>query len=80
MVERVEEDWKKLTGDLNITKEPSYAHHNGKPVVALWGMGFADRPITSQQSATLINFFGAHWREIPMPTPNGPAFTDRSTS
>ena len=57
IVERVEEDWKKLTTDPNITKEPSYVHHNGKPVVALWGMGFADRPITYEQSAALINFF-----------------------
>ena len=57
MVGRVEEDWKKLTSDPDITKEPSYVHHNGKPVVALWGTGFADRPITYEQSATLINFF-----------------------
>jgi len=57
IVERVEEDWKKLTTDLNITKEPFYVYHNGKPVVALWGMGFGDRPITYQQSAALINFF-----------------------
>ncbi len=57
MVEKVEEDWNRLSNDLNITKEPSYVHHNGKPVVAFWGMGFHDRPITYQQSASLIHFF-----------------------
>jgi hypothetical protein len=57
MVRRVQEDWKRLTSDLNITKEPSYVHHKGKPVVALWGMGFGDRAITYQQSAALIQFF-----------------------
>jgi hypothetical protein len=63
MVERVEEDWKRLTRNLNITNDPNYVYHKGKPVVGLWGMGVADRPISSQQSSTLINFF----RTLPQP-------------
>ena len=41
------EDWKFLVDSLNVTnqkKEKTYLHHNGKPLVAIWGVGFPDRP------------------------------------
>ena len=41
------EDWKYLVGQLKVTDQPgkkTYLHHNGKPVVAIWGIGFPDRP------------------------------------
>lgn len=41
------EDWKHLVDDLNVTNQAetkTYLHHNGKPVVAIWGVGFPDRP------------------------------------
>lgn len=40
-------DWKFLVDSLNITNQTgakTYLHHNGKPVVAIWGVGFPDRP------------------------------------
>jgi len=42
-VGRVIADWKHLTDDVGMTRDPRYIHHHGKPVVALWGIGFADR-------------------------------------
>lgn len=36
-------DWKKLRDKAHITEDPAYLHHNGKPVVSVWGVGFTDR-------------------------------------
>ena len=41
------EDWKFLVDELKVTNQTgakTYLHHNGKPVVAIWGVGFPDRP------------------------------------
>lgn len=41
------EDWKYLVDELKLTNPKgvnTYLHHNGKPVVAIWGVGFPDRP------------------------------------
>jgi len=31
-------DWKHLVDDLKITESPNYLHHNGLPVLSLWGV------------------------------------------
>ncbi|HKK63945.1 MAG TPA: glycoside hydrolase family 71/99-like protein [Bacteroidales bacterium] len=41
------EDWKMLVDKLKVTnqgEDQTYLHHNGKPLVAIWGVGFPDRP------------------------------------
>ncbi len=41
------EDWKMLVDQLKVTSQgegQTYLHHNGKPLVAIWGLGFPDRP------------------------------------
>ncbi|KAA6338497.1 hypothetical protein EZS27_013501 [termite gut metagenome] len=41
------EDWKFLVDQIKVTNQSgakTYLHHNGKPVVAIWGIGFPDRP------------------------------------
>lgn len=43
--ERVMNDWKNLVDSLRLTtrgNKQSYLYHNGKPLVALWGVGFND--------------------------------------
>ena len=36
------EDWKTLSKQMKIHEDPRYQHHNGKPVIAIWGIGFND--------------------------------------
>lgn len=41
------EDWKFLVDSLQVTNQKgakTYLFHNGKPLVAIWGIGFPDRP------------------------------------
>lgn len=41
------EDWKFLVDQVKVTNQTgakTYLHHKGKPVVAIWGVGFPDRP------------------------------------
>ena len=41
------EDWKMLVDDLDILNREeafTYLHHNQKPLIAIWGIGFPDRP------------------------------------
>jgi hypothetical protein len=39
------QDWKELVDELKITSQPTnnYLYHRGKPLVAIWGLGFPDR-------------------------------------
>ena len=40
------EDWKFLVDSLSVTNQKgkkTYLHHRGKPLVAIWGLGFPDR-------------------------------------
>lgn len=40
------QDWKELVDELKITSQATnnYLYHHGKPLVAIWGVGFPDRP------------------------------------
>ena len=56
------EDWKHLVDSLKVTNQPgrkTYLHHNGKPVVAVWGVGFPDRPYNIRNIGLeeLLDFF-----------------------
>ena len=43
-VQRLKDDWVYLVERMKITEHPMYLHHNGKPVVSIWGMGLDDGP------------------------------------
>ncbi len=57
LVDDVKRDWMYLVDVLRITESPRYLHHEGRPLLAIWGFGFNDRPATPQQALELIAFF-----------------------
>ena len=46
----VAQDWKKLEQN-GITSSPAYLHHRGHPLLGVWGLGFAGRPLTPPNAA-----------------------------
>jgi hypothetical protein len=79
-IEQVMNDWRSLRRQMALTEDPAYLHHRGKPVVAVWGVGFNDqRCYTLEECRQLIAFLkndaeaggctvvvgvATHWREL----------------
>jgi len=59
LVSTLTNDWRYLVNTLQLAQSPSYVRHNGKPVVAIWGFGFTDRPGTPDDALAVINYFKA---------------------
>ncbi len=55
LVTDLEAEWQHLVTDLKITDSPRYQRHAGKPVLAIWGLGFGDRPGTAAQAKKLLD-------------------------
>jgi len=52
-------DWKFLVDTMRVGRDPNdlgYMYHNGKPVVAVWGIGFSGRAYTHEECYNLVNF------------------------
>ena len=53
----VMEDWKLLVDRMKIREDQAYLHHEGKPVVAVWGVGFRDgRKYSLEECEQLVRF------------------------
>ncbi len=75
-ITRVSDDWRQLRETMQITDDDAYLHHEGKPLVAVWGVGFSDdREYTLKETHDLIQFFKTegcsvmigvpyHWRQL----------------
>jgi len=77
---------------MQITKDPAYLHHHGKPVVTVWGFGFNDgRKYTVEEGMELVKFlkddphYGGctvmlgvptYWRTLTRDCINDPAMHD----
>jgi hypothetical protein len=58
-IDTVIEDWKRLQDQYRLTDakaNPAYLRHRGKPLVALWGLGFSDREPMLDEWQKLIAF------------------------
>ncbi len=71
---KVFEDWRMLREKMRVTEDPAYQHHNGKPLVAIWGVGFngqiKKRP-DFDECFKLIKKFNADGCGVMLGTPTG---------
>ena len=52
-------DWKRLVDSLHVAaggNKQTYLYHNGKPLVAIWGVGFPDRSNSLKETEKIIAF------------------------
>jgi hypothetical protein len=82
------EDWRTLRRDWQITQDPAYLHHRGKPIVSVWGIGFNDqREYTLAECRQLVEFLKAdgctvmvgvpaHWRQLKADAVSDPALIE----
>jgi len=57
LVEDLKNDWAYLVDTLRITESSLYLRHRGKPLLAIWGLGFTNRPGTPAQAMEIITHF-----------------------
>lgn len=78
-------DWNYLVHTLRVTDNSRYLRHNGQPVVAIWGFGFAgrnDTPALAQQvidafkaaGCTVMGGVPAYWRTLKNDAQSDPAW------
>jgi hypothetical protein len=54
----LQNDWTQyIVNELHLTDSSAYARQNGKPVVAIWGLGYSGHPGTPQTTQDVINWF-----------------------
>ena len=66
-------DWKRLRTQMHIGDDPAYLHHRGKPLVAVWGVGFANerKPYTLAECEALIKSLKADGCSVMLGVPTG---------
>jgi len=87
-IDDVINDWRALKNEMVITEDPAYLNHRGKPVVAIWGIGFNDhRDYTLAECRRLVEFLKndgctvmlgvpTYWRELKIDAVSDPALLD----
>jgi len=77
----VREDWTHLRHTKHITDDAAYQRHSGKPVVAVWGVGFHDhnkpREYTLAECRELIEFLKSDGCTVMLGVPTGWRDQDR---
>ena len=77
-VDWVREDWLSLQKSKEVTSDESYLHHNGKPLVAIWGVGFNDdRKYSVAECLELVKFFTRNDCAVMLGVPTGWRTQDR---
>ncbi|MEM7312895.1 MAG: glycoside hydrolase family 71/99-like protein [Planctomycetota bacterium] len=67
----VQDDWKRLRETTKVTEDAAYLHHRGKPLVAVWGIGFNDnRQYSLEECANLVSFLKSNGCSIMLGIPS----------
>jgi len=70
-VSRVSEDWGLLRTRMRIGRDPAYQHHEGRPLVAVWGVGFSDdRRYSLAECRELVAFLKADGCSVMLGVPS----------
>ena len=70
--ERVRRDWQLLRKSMKIGEDAAYLNHKGKPLVAVWGIGFGDgRDYTLAECQDLVEFFKDDGCSVMLGIPTG---------
>ena len=69
----VRDDWKMLRAKMHIGEDPAYLRHRGKPLVAVWGVGFSNekKPYSLAECRALIEFLKADGCSVMIGVPTG---------
>ncbi|MGI9240167.1 MAG: glycoside hydrolase family 71/99-like protein [Verrucomicrobiales bacterium] len=68
----VREDWARLRGESKITADAAYLKHEGKPLVAVWGIGFGDgRDYSLDECQELVEFLKSDGCAVMLGVPTG---------
>ncbi len=80
----VKTDWLMLRERMRITQDPAYQHHEGRPLVAVWGIGFAPRAkpraYTMEECHELVAFLKANGCSVMIGSPTGWRTLDRDAA
>jgi hypothetical protein len=87
-IQEVIDDWGALRTRMKVTADPAYLHHRGRPLVAVWGIGFNDgRAYTLAECRRLVEFLkqdgcsvmlgvSTGWRELNRDAARDPALRE----
>jgi hypothetical protein len=71
-IEEVFDDWKALRTRMQVTEDPAYLRHRGRPLVAVWGVGFNDeRRYTLDECKRLVEFLRRDGCSVMLGVPTG---------
>lgn len=70
-VTRIRDDWTMLQAKLKISSDPAYLHHEGGPLVALWGVGFSDdRKYSTRECLDLVKWLKSQGCRVMLGVPS----------
>lgn len=71
-IQEVIADWRTLRSRMQVTDDPAYLRHRGRPLVAVWGIGFNDgRQYTLEDCRKLIGALKADGCSVMLGIPTG---------
>lgn len=77
-IQEVMDDWRSLRTRMKITEDAAYLQHRGKPLVAVWGVGFNDnRAYTLAECKRLVEFLKTDGCSVMLGVPTGWRQMDR---